>query len=104
MRPRRTRLGRGGITYIMYYVYIIYSSSLDKKYIGSTSDLKKRIARHNSGRSVFTSKGDCWNLVYYEAFLSKRDALREEKFLKTGKGRERLNFLLKNTFNIWRGG
>jgi len=37
-----------------------------------------------------------WTLIYYEAFLSKKDARREELFLKTGKGRERLTYLLEN--------
>jgi len=36
-------------------------------------------------------------LIYYEVFISKKDAVMEEKFLKTGRGRERLKFLLKNT-------
>jgi putative endonuclease len=77
----------------MYYVYILFSTKLNKKYIGSTSDLKERIKRHNLGRSNFTSKGAPWKLLYYEAFVSKEDAIREEKFLKTGKGRERLKYL-----------
>jgi len=81
----------------MYYVYILYSKKLDKKYIGSTSDLKERIKRHNSERSEFTSKGIPWKLLYYEAFISEKDARIEEKFLKSGKGRERLKYLLQNS-------
>jgi putative endonuclease len=80
----------------MFYVYIIYSIKLEKKYIGYCSDLKNRIEEHNKGESRFTSKGIPWKLVYYEAFLSKIDAQKEEKFLKTGKGRERLKFLLED--------
>jgi hypothetical protein len=37
-----------------------------------------------------------WRLVYYEAFLSKTDARREELFLKSGKGRERIKYLLQD--------
>jgi hypothetical protein len=33
-------------------------------------------------------------LIYYEAFTEKIDSLNEEKFLKTGKGRERRKILL----------
>jgi predicted GIY-YIG superfamily endonuclease len=33
-------------------------------------------------------------LVFYEAFVQKADATREEKFLKTDKGRERRKYLL----------
>ena len=81
----------------MYYVYILYSKKLDKKYIGSTSDLKERIKIHNSERSEFTSKGIPWKLLYYEAFISEKDARIEEKFIKSGKGRERLKYLLQNS-------
>ena len=87
----------------MYYVYILYSAKLKKEYIGYTSDLKKRFREHNSGEVIFTSRGIPWKLIYYEAFFSKRDAMEEERFLKTGKGRERRSYLLENTRNIFRG-
>jgi len=77
----------------MFYVYILYSERLGKRYIGSTANLKTRIEEHNSGKSVYSSKGIPWKLIYYEAFLNKSDALREEKFLKTGQGRERIKYL-----------
>jgi len=81
----------------MYYVYILYSHKLNKKYIGFTEDLKNRLKEHNSGDgSIFTKKGRPWKLVYYQAFLNKKDAQNEELFLKTGQGRERLKYLLKN--------
>ena len=79
----------------MYYVYIIFSEKLKKKYIGSTSNLKARFKEHNSGESIYTAKGIPWKLIYYEAFSSKKDAIREEKFLKSGKGRERIKYLLE---------
>jgi hypothetical protein len=31
----------------------------------------------------------------YEAFFNKKDALREERFLKSGKGRERIKRLFE---------
>ena len=80
----------------MFYVYVIYSKKLNKRYIGRTDNLRSRIKRHNSGNSDFTSRGIPWKLIYYEAFIIKKDAIMEESFLKTGKGRERLKFLLKN--------
>lgn len=81
---------------LMYYVYILYSKRLGKFYIGYTEDLKNRIKLHNSGLSPFTSTGHPWILAYYEAFTEKSDAEREEKFLKTGKGRGRRKILLKS--------
>lgn len=78
----------------MYYVYILFSEKLNKKYIGFSSDLKKRLLEHNKGKSVFTRTGKPWKLLYYEAFMMEKDARVEELFLKSGKGRERLRYLL----------
>lgn len=87
----------------MYYVYVLYSQKLKKRYIGLTEDLKRRFKEHNSGVSNFTNRGKPWDLLYYEAFGNKIDASEEEKFLKSGKGRERLHFLLENTMIIKNG-
>ncbi len=84
----------------MYYVYVLYSKKLNKRYIGYCTDLKRRLSYHNSGNSKFTSGGIHWNLVFYEAFISKKDAMKEEKFFKSGSGRRRLDCLLDNTMNL----
>jgi len=81
----------------MYYVYIIKSKKTKKLYKGSTSDLKQRLSDHNNGYTVSTKAGVPWELIYYEGFKTKTDALREEISLKSGKGRERIKFLLKNS-------
>jgi len=81
----------------MYYVYVLLSSKTRQLYKGYTDNLSKRITKHNSGSVKTTKFGRPWKLIYYEAFINKTDALIEEMFLKTGKGRERLNFLLKNS-------
>jgi putative endonuclease len=73
----------------MHYVYIIYSKSLNGIYKGTTSDLKQRINEHNSGKAKSTKSGKLWTLVYCEAFINKSDALIEEVFLRSGKGKER---------------
>ncbi|MBI4708616.1 MAG: GIY-YIG nuclease family protein [Candidatus Portnoybacteria bacterium] len=84
----------------MYYVYILFSKKLNKRYIGSTNDLRQRLIYHNNGKSPYTSKGIPWLLVYYEAFTLKRDSLKEERFLKTGKGRERIKYLFSNSGRV----
>lgn len=83
----------------MYYVYVLYSMALKKRYVGLTNDLRRRFAEHNRGDSNFTNRGKPWILLYYEAFLDKKDAEKEEIFLKTGKGRERLDLILVGTIN-----
>ena len=71
----------------MKYVYLIQSiSHPHQKYIGLTSDLKKRIQAHNEGRSPHTSKHKPWQLVTYLAFLDPAKALEFEKYLKSGSG------------------
>jgi putative endonuclease len=81
----------------MYYVYVIKSKIKNWKYIGFCSDLKERFSRHNSGKVISTKKYRPFELIYYEGFKNKNDAMVEEKFLKTGKGRERIKYLLKFT-------
>ena len=72
----------------MFYVYLIRSVLFpEQRYIGFTADLKKRIATHNAGGSVHTSKYKPWKLVGYHAFAAKRTAQEFEHYLKTGSGK-----------------
>jgi putative endonuclease len=77
----------------MYYVYILQNKKKEL-YKGSTQDLKQRLIDHNNGRVTSTKNKRPWQLIYYEAFLSKKLARKEELFLKTGKGRERIKYVL----------
>ena len=51
-------------------------------YIGSTDDLKRRFKEHNSGTQKATKGYAPFKLIYYEAYVSKKDALIREKALK----------------------
>ena len=79
----------------MYYVYILQSTLNHKLYKGITEDLRKRLLEHNEGKVKSTKSGKPWELIYYEALANKTNARREELFLKSGKGRERIQYLLK---------
>jgi putative endonuclease len=71
------------------YVYILQSKSFpDKHYVGSTIDLRKRLADHNAGFSTHTSKFRPWNLTVHIAFSDHSKADQFEAYLKTGSGRE----------------
>ena len=74
----------------MYYTYVLYSEKDKHLYIGSTPDLKKRIYKHKTGFVRSTKNRRPLNLIYYEAYLLKIDALRREKYLKSGAGRKEL--------------
>lgn len=80
----------------MYYVYVLQSEKDGRLYKGYTEDLKKRFSEHQRGKVKSTNYYKPWKLVYYEAFLNKTDALKEERFLKSGKGKSTLKEKLKN--------
>ncbi len=81
----------------MYYVYLLCSEGTKKLYKGMTNDLKRRLKEHNTGKVKATKASRPWKLVWYAGFVSKTDARREELFLKSGKGRERVKYMLRDT-------
>ncbi|MDO8486623.1 MAG: GIY-YIG nuclease family protein [Candidatus Staskawiczbacteria bacterium] len=80
----------------MYYFYVLKLKN-GKLYKGFTNDLKRRIADHKSGQSSFTSRNGKFDLIFYEAYINKKDAQEAERYFKTGHGREVLKDKLKNT-------
>lgn len=66
----------------MYYFYVLKSKTTKRFYFGLTSDLRRRIKEHNEGESRSTRLGRPWKLVYYEAYLSWRDARKRELSVK----------------------
>ena len=71
----------------VHYVYLLQSARIaPRRYIGTTSDLKRRPADHNSGKSVHTAQYRPWHLVTYVAFSEKRKAHKFERCLKSGYG------------------
>jgi predicted GIY-YIG superfamily endonuclease len=59
----------------------------EETYIGLTSDLKLRMAKHNEGGSPHTAKYKPWSLDNYLAFSSRQQAANFEAYLKSGTGR-----------------
>ena len=71
----------------MRYVSLLQSTGvLGQDMSGVTSDLKKRLADHNAGKSRHTSKYVPWKLVTYVAFSDERKAESFEQYLKSGSG------------------
>jgi len=82
----------------MFYVYVIQSLKDYKFYTGYSEDLKSRLDAHNKGKVKSTQHRKPFKLLYYEACLDSRDALKREKYFKTTWGkryiRNRLNHFL----------
>ncbi|WP_415155912.1 GIY-YIG nuclease family protein [Parafilimonas sp.] len=64
------------------YCYILFSAKLNKYYIGSTTDIERRLAEHNRGKEKFTRTGIPWILVYKEEFSEVKQARQRELFIK----------------------
>ncbi|WP_411971005.1 GIY-YIG nuclease family protein [Mesorhizobium sp. CA16] len=65
-------------------MYLLESEASEgERYIGVTSDLKRRMAEHNAGKSSHASKFLPWRIVTYLAFSSQAKA---ERYLKSGSG------------------
>jgi putative endonuclease len=80
-----------------YYSYVIRSLKNGILYKGSTDNVEKRIATHNAGKVKYSSKLLPWKVVLYEEFNSRTEAMKREKWYKTGVGREWINEQLKNS-------
>lgn len=78
----------------MFYVYVLYSQTKKKRYVGQTQELGRRLAEHNAGLSRYTSGKGPWELIFCEELPTRSTAIKRERFLKTGKGREFLDRLL----------
>jgi predicted GIY-YIG superfamily endonuclease len=71
----------------MRYVYLIQSqSSAGQRYVGVTSDLRRRLTEHNAGKSPHTSRYVPWKLVTYVAFSDEDQAEAFERYMKSGSG------------------
>jgi len=71
----------------VYYVYLIESlSAQGERYVGMTTDLKRRLREHDQGKSSHTTKFSPWKLITYLAFTDRAKAEAFERYLKSGSG------------------
>ncbi|THD67654.1 GIY-YIG nuclease family protein [Robertkochia marina] len=81
-----------------YYIYVLKSLRDGKKYTGFTTNLSLRFEAHNSGRVPSTKFRRPLELIYFEGCLSRKDAIKREKYLKTHYGKMYLGNRLKSYF------
>ena len=71
----------------MYYTYILRNYKTFRYYVGYTNDLKNRLKEHLSGNVQSTKSDLHYELEWYCAFKTEKQAVAFEKYLKTGSGR-----------------
>ena len=81
--------------FMSFYLYILYSSSLDQYYIGHTENLSDRIFRHNHSGSKSTKKANEWIIKYKESFETRSEAMQRELEIKNKKSRKYIELLIK---------
>jgi predicted GIY-YIG superfamily endonuclease len=81
----------------MFYAYILLSSKSHRFYYGSTKDLQKRFALHNTGAVKSTKHGEQWKLIWYGGFETEKQARDFELYLKSGSGKA---FAYKRLVNV----
>ncbi|MEM1121485.1 MAG: GIY-YIG nuclease family protein [Bacteroidota bacterium] len=80
-----------------HYVYILYSESADRYYIGAAQDAQQRLVRHNAGASKATKSGRPWIIIHTEEYPSKSLALKREILIKKKKSRKYIEWLIASS-------
>jgi putative endonuclease len=72
----------------MYTVYVLYSEIANKHYTGFSSNFEARLESHNLfGKKDWATKHRPWKVIHTAIFSTKAEALKKEKWLKSGVGR-----------------
>jgi len=80
----------------MFFVYVIYNKEVNKYYVGQTEDIIIRLRQHNNHTfKSYTSRfhGE-WELIQVESLPTRLEALKREKGLKSGRGREYIKSII----------
>ncbi len=82
-----------------FQVYILFSLTKNKYYIGFTSELKERLIRHNQKSKGFTGNTNDWKVVYTENYNTKAEAIKRELQIKSWKSRIKIEKLIQDSRN-----
>jgi putative endonuclease len=72
----------------MVYVYVLYSESFKKHYVGMTENLQNRLKEHNQGKSTFTKAYVPWKIIYVESTQNFKEGRLREIYLKSTAGKK----------------
>ena len=83
-----------------YHIYIIYSSSIDRYYIGYSSDPWRRLEQHNKNAAdKYTGKAKDWQLkTVFQVSGSEGEAVKIERFIKKQKSRNLIERMCDDRF------
>ncbi|MFL9482873.1 GIY-YIG nuclease family protein [Chitinophagaceae bacterium LWZ2-11] len=79
-----------------FFVYILKSTTHDRRYIGSCEDIDIRLQKHNTGKVRSSKAYKPYIIIYHEVFATRSEAFKREQFFKTLDG---YNFL--KSINIY---
>ncbi len=82
----------------MAYVYILKSTKSDRYYVGSTTDIEKRLKHHLGGHTHSTKRFGGLELVFKQEYESIKEARRIESKLKRFKRKDYLEKIIKDGF------
>lgn len=80
----------------MFFVYVLKSRNFKVLYKGHTEDLKSRIKQHNSGKTRSIKAYRPLDVIYFEVYETREEAIKRERYFKSGEGRTFLKEKLKN--------
>ncbi len=81
----------------MFKVYVLKSLKTNKHYVGYTSkDLGERLAEHNRNCNKWDKGNSPFALIYHEDYPTKQEAIKREKFYKSGQGRKLLKTMVSD--------
>ena len=72
------------------YVYILFSASTQKYYVGQTENLGQRLQQHNNGTFAGSSTkvGIPWEVYYFIECLDRKQAVNIESHIKKMKSKK----------------
>ena len=70
-----------------YFVYLLKSITpgVNKTYAGYSSDVQKRLIKHNSNTGAKSTRGYKWKIIYQKKFKTKSEAMSYEHKIKKDK-------------------
>jgi putative endonuclease len=77
----------------MYFVYILYSTSIDKFYIGQTQDVNNRLREHVEYKNLGAND---WIIKHTEQYNTRSEAMKRETEIKKKKRRSYIEWLISN--------